>query len=353
MRLAIGLLAFLFAGVVQLAHAAPNDGHDDPAPRASSGEPRATAEEAVVGDLILQAMSLMGIAYRFGGTTPTNGFDCSGFIRYIFQRSIGVNLPRTAAEQAQIGRSIDRSELKPGDIVFFNTRGFANSHNGLYIGNGRFVHAPRTGKNIEIASMSASYWAGRFNGARRINRGNAFAGDVRDEVVAKKPRERDAIAQFAEESGNTASASSSAPVLAAAAIGATGLGAAALLSERKKERETARRELYRPVENTRKKIELDPKGKPKKLTAKEKAAEAAREAKEKKNKGKESVTDRKNQRKQNAREAQNSKGQDKNSNKKASSTSKVKEKTDARKERVKAAASKKTSPTSEKKATKR
>lgn len=202
MRLHLRLFVLLFTLFGQLAHAAPASdasGGSDSRTRAADSDGRDFADEAVMGDLILQAMSLMGIAYRFGGNSPVNGFDCSGFVRYVFQRSVGVNLPRTAAEQARMGREIARSDLRPGDIVFFNTRGFSYSHNGLYIGNGKFVHAPRTGKNIEISNMSSSYWSGRFNGGRRITRGNALAGNIGEEATGRrKPDVSDKIASSAD-----------------------------------------------------------------------------------------------------------------------------------------------------------
>jgi len=150
------------------AHAAPEtapDGEADPIARFAS-----PGEEAA-GDLLLQAMSLIGVAYRFGGNSPETGLDCSGFIQYVFKKSLRVTLPRTAAGMAQVGREIERDELKAGDLVFFNTRGFRYSHVGIYLGNNKFIHAPRTGKNIEVANMSQSYWTGRYNGARRVSRG--------------------------------------------------------------------------------------------------------------------------------------------------------------------------------------
>ncbi|MCW3481884.1 C40 family peptidase [Neisseriaceae bacterium JH1-16] len=143
----------------------------------SSSSTKSTASEEVAGDLILQAMSLLGVAYRFGGNSPTSGLDCSGFIQYIFKKSLRVSLPRTAAEMARAGRSVDRGELAPGDLVFFNTRGFANSHVGMYMGNNKFIHAPRTGKSVEVVSLSSSYWAARYNGARRVSRGGANVAD--------------------------------------------------------------------------------------------------------------------------------------------------------------------------------
>lgn len=162
------LLALLLAGFMAFAHAAPEtapDGEADPIARFAS-----PSEEAA-GDLLLQAMSLIGVAYRFGGNSPETGLDCSGFIQYVFKKSLRVTLPRTAAGMAQVGREIERDELKAGDLVFFNTRGFRYSHVGIYLGNNKFIHAPRTGKNIEVANMSQSYWTGRYNGARRVSRG--------------------------------------------------------------------------------------------------------------------------------------------------------------------------------------
>ena len=117
-------------------------------------------------------MGFLGVAYRFGGTTPT-GFDCSGFMQYIFRKAFSVNLPRTSAEQATVGIYVSRSELQPGDMVFFRTSGSRISHVGMYIGNDRFIHAPRTGKRIEITSLSSQYWSSKYATARRVKRNNA------------------------------------------------------------------------------------------------------------------------------------------------------------------------------------
>ncbi|WP_410498024.1 NlpC/P60 family protein [Chitinibacter sp. S2-10] len=119
-------------------------------------------------DLLLSAMSLIGVKYTWGGNTPESGLDCSGFIKYVFQNSMNITLPRTAFEMAHTGQNIDKSELKPGDLVFFNTLGRTFSHVGIYLGDNRFIHAPRKGRNIEVANMNLSYWQNRFNGARRI-----------------------------------------------------------------------------------------------------------------------------------------------------------------------------------------
>ncbi|ENX4736690.1 C40 family peptidase [Neisseria gonorrhoeae] len=133
---------------------------------------RAPARRAGNADeLIGSAMGLLGIAYRYGGTSVSTGFDCSGFMQHIFKRAMGINLPRTSAEQARMGAPVARGELQPGDMVFFRTLGGSRiSHVGLYIGNNRFIHAPRTGKNIEITSLSHKYWSGKYAFARRIKK---------------------------------------------------------------------------------------------------------------------------------------------------------------------------------------
>ncbi|WP_144373790.1 C40 family peptidase [Vogesella urethralis] len=157
--------------MILLSMCLPSLGASHVAPITPEQEPPAVeagGSSDLVGALLLQAMSLTGIAYRFGGNSPATGFDCSGLIRYVFLKAVGMNLPRTAAEQARQGRSVARNELKAGDIVFFDTRGFRYSHSGIYLGNGKFIHAPRTGKNIGISDMTLPYWVKRFNGARRV-----------------------------------------------------------------------------------------------------------------------------------------------------------------------------------------
>ena len=125
-------------------------------------------QKDLAGEVLMQAMSLTGIAYRFGGQSPATGFDCSGLIRFVFLKSVGYELPRTAAEQARQGRAVGMGELQAGDIVFFNTRGFRFSHSGIYLGKGKFIHAPSAGKTIGISDMTQAYWVKRFDGARRI-----------------------------------------------------------------------------------------------------------------------------------------------------------------------------------------
>ena len=116
----------------------------------------------------LFALSLVGIDYRYGGESPERGLDCSGLIRYVFQHVTGVTLPRTAQELSRIGKDIRAADLEPGDLVFFNTRRFAFSHVGIYLGNDRFIHAPSRGGEVGVASLGSAYWQKRYNGARRL-----------------------------------------------------------------------------------------------------------------------------------------------------------------------------------------
>lgn len=119
-------------------------------------------------DIVLQAMGLLGIPYKHGGTKVETGFDCSGFVRYMYEKSVGRLLPRRADDQARATEKIDRTELKPGDLVFFNTMKRAFSHVGIYVGDGKFIHSPSTGKSIQVDDMRAAYWQKRFTGARRV-----------------------------------------------------------------------------------------------------------------------------------------------------------------------------------------
>ena len=120
-----------------------------------------------IGNMLLQSVSLMGIAYKWGGNTPDTGMDCSGFVRYVFKKSLGINLPRTAAEMAKVGKRISINELEPGDLIFFNTRRGSNTHIGIYLGNNKFIQSPRTGENIQISELNG-YWVKHFNGAKRV-----------------------------------------------------------------------------------------------------------------------------------------------------------------------------------------
>lgn len=124
---------------------------------------------ATVQDAIDQAIDLLGIRYRKGGSTPESGFDCSGFVSHVFREGLGLILPRSSKELSRSGETVGRDELKPGDLVFFNTMRSAFSHVGIYLGDNQFVHAPRSGGRVRIEDLRDNYWLKRFNGARRIN----------------------------------------------------------------------------------------------------------------------------------------------------------------------------------------
>jgi len=121
-------------------------------------------------DLVVNAMGFLGVPYKRGGST-TNGFDCSGFVRAMYENTLGLVLPHNAKAQAAATQTIDKAELQPGDLVFFNTLRKTFSHVGIYVGEGRFIHSPRSGGEVRIENMSDSYWRKRFNGARRVSAG--------------------------------------------------------------------------------------------------------------------------------------------------------------------------------------
>jgi len=131
----------------------------------------AASNDSVLGqaqEVALRALSFIGVRYKWGGSSPDSGFDCSGLIRYVFGQVTGKSLPGNAKEISQVGESIDRSELRPGDLVFFNTLRRPFSHVGIYLGESRFVHAPSRGGKVEIVDMTERYWQTRYNGARRL-----------------------------------------------------------------------------------------------------------------------------------------------------------------------------------------
>lgn len=121
-----------------------------------------------MSELVMYAVSLSDTPYRYGGNSPENGFDCSGFVGHVFQHSLGIHLPRTSHDLSNIGKPIKSHQLRPGDLVFFNTQGHAYSHVGIFIGEEKFVHSPKTGSRIRVERMNESYWASRYSGARRV-----------------------------------------------------------------------------------------------------------------------------------------------------------------------------------------
>jgi cell wall-associated NlpC family hydrolase len=185
MRFLVAFWAMLFAISV---HAGPTDGSDDASRvgnehgllnrisdvgnRISEVGSRITDAssrvEATATALVSSAFGFLGVPYRRGGTSAETGFDCSGFVRSIYQQTAGLLLPRSAAQQAAATQRIDKAELKPGDLVFFNTMRRAFSHVGIYVGNGKFIHAPKPGAEVRVEDLGLAYWARRFDGARRV-----------------------------------------------------------------------------------------------------------------------------------------------------------------------------------------
>jgi cell wall-associated NlpC family hydrolase len=119
-------------------------------------------------ELVVTAMGFLGVPYRRGGNDADTGFDCSGFVRSMYERTVGLVLPRLAKDQAAATQPIDKQELKPGDLVFFNTMKRAFSHVGIYIGEGKFIHSPKPGAQVRVEDMHQAYWERRFDGARRV-----------------------------------------------------------------------------------------------------------------------------------------------------------------------------------------
>ena len=119
-------------------------------------------------ELVVTALGFLGVPYKRGGNSFETGFDCSGFVRSMYEQTVGLILPRKAEQQAAATQQIEKSELQPGDLVFFNTLRRAFSHVGIYVGEGKFIHSPRAGAEVRVEDMQKAYWAHRFDGARRV-----------------------------------------------------------------------------------------------------------------------------------------------------------------------------------------
>jgi cell wall-associated NlpC family hydrolase len=121
-----------------------------------------------INDLVMYAVSLADTPYRYGGNSTESGFDCSGYVGHVFRHELGISLPRTSRQISRVGEPLDQSDLRPGDLVFYNTLREPFSHVGIYVGDGKFVHSPRTGERVRVEQMQVRYWQSRYNGARRI-----------------------------------------------------------------------------------------------------------------------------------------------------------------------------------------
>jgi len=157
-----------------LAHATPPDNSDDMS-RFLDGKGLLTRIDNVrqsvtdtAAGLVVNAMGFLGVPYKRGGNSAETGFDCSGFVKAMYEQTVGLILPRKAEQQAAATQQINKADLQPGDLVFFNTMRRAFSHVGIYIGDGNFIHSPKPGSEVRVENMAQSYWSRRFDGARRV-----------------------------------------------------------------------------------------------------------------------------------------------------------------------------------------
>jgi cell wall-associated NlpC family hydrolase len=125
--------------------------------------------EHKASELVVNAMTFLGVPYKRGGVSLETGFDCSGFVRAMYQQTAGLLLPRSAAQQAAATEKIEKGDLQPGDLVFFNTMRRTFSHVGIYVGNGKFIHSPKPGAEVRVDDLGLAYWTRRFDGARRVS----------------------------------------------------------------------------------------------------------------------------------------------------------------------------------------
>lgn len=146
--------------------------------RSAVDRPAAAGDKADIKtqELVLQALALVGVTYKWGGKSPESGLDCSGLVRYVFGQSLQMALPHNALAISKLGENVEKEKLKPGDLVFFNTLKRKFSHVGIYLGDDRFIHAPSAGAGVEIVNMKDQYWQKRFDGARRLQKDASATG---------------------------------------------------------------------------------------------------------------------------------------------------------------------------------
>ena len=137
------------------------------APAAASAAPP-SPPRAQRSEALLQALLALGLDYRYGGSSPVTGFDCSGLVAHVYLEAWNIRLPRNTSAQSKAGMPVSLAELQAGDLVFYDTQRRPYSHVGIYLGDGKFVHAPKTGAQVRVESLKSAYWAQRYNGARRI-----------------------------------------------------------------------------------------------------------------------------------------------------------------------------------------
>lgn len=164
---------FLLVGIVVLLAACGGGKQTRPDTPAASQQqwPRTESADPVAANAVLmRALGLVGTPYRYGGNTPESGFDCSGLVTYVYRDMLDLHLPRTSRELAQVqGPRITPTSLAPADLVFFGTKGNV-THVGIYVGEGRFVHAPSTGGTVRLDHLDGHYWRDHYSGAKRVLR---------------------------------------------------------------------------------------------------------------------------------------------------------------------------------------
>ena len=163
-RLRSRLFTFALAAVIAVAITVPGTAFANEGKRPRGAATALEAEVPTVGERAVQvALKVVGVPYRWGGESPSGGFDCSGLVRWAYGR-VGVDLPHSSYALYSEGRRVDESRLEPGDLLFFEGLG----HVGLYLGRGRMVHAPQTGRDVEVVRLDGSNYGSRLIGARRV-----------------------------------------------------------------------------------------------------------------------------------------------------------------------------------------
>lgn len=138
----------------------------EPEPEAATAPAISATDQA--STVAMQALAYLGTPYRTGGLSPQTGFDCSGLVAYAYREGAGLALPRNTQDLSHAGEPVERTALRPGDLVFYNTQRREYSHVGIYLGENRFIHAPSSGGEVRVENLRAGYWMRRYSGARRV-----------------------------------------------------------------------------------------------------------------------------------------------------------------------------------------